>query len=163
VIRRPTIAAKFSCLLLFSFLFLLAACNTSSVDRVTNSTTLTVGTWGSDSAGVLASDTVTHVHIGCTYGDIPGRLRLDANGQFNQTGSFLLRAYPVAIGPTMPAQFSGRVSDGGLTITVTVTDTIARSTVVRGPVTIRFGVTPRLTNCPICHTPGDRAKLLANQ
>jgi hypothetical protein len=157
VIPRLRIAAK------FSFLLLLAACDTSSVDRVTNGRTLDVGTWGGDSAGVLATDTVTHVHIGCTYGDIPGRLRLDANGQFNQSGSFLLRAYPVAIGPTLPAQFSGRVTDSGLTIAVTVTDTIAKNTVVRGPVTIRFGVTPKLTNCPICHTPGERTRLLTSQ
>jgi hypothetical protein len=141
----------------------LAACEASPVDRVTDGTTLAVGTWGGDGAGVIATDTVTHVHIGCTYGDIPGRLRLDANGQFNQAGSFLLRAYPVAIGPTMPAQFTGSVSGGTLTIRVSVSDTVAKTTVVRGPVTIRLGVTPTMANCPICHTPGDRATARARQ
>lgn len=115
------------------------------------------GTWGGDSAGVLVNDTIAHVHIGCTYGDIPGRVPLDPDGRFTAVGSFLLRAYPIAIGPTMPAQFVGRVSGAKLTITVTVTDTIAKTTVVRGPVTVTYKIEPRMQNCPICRVPGVRA------
>jgi hypothetical protein len=118
---------------------------------------LAIGTWGGDSAGVIVNDTIAHVHIGCTYGDIPGRVQLDPDGRFTAVGSFLLRAYPIAIGPTMPAQFEGRVSGANLTITVTVMDTIAKTTIVRGPATVRFGVEPRLQNCPICRVPGVRA------
>ena len=114
---------------------------------------LALGTWGGDSAGVIVNDTIAHVHIGCTYGDIPGRVRLDAEGRFNARGSFLLHAYPVAIGPTMPAQFVGRLSGSRPTIT----DTIAKTTVVRGPAAVTFGVEPRMQNCPICRVPGVRA------
>lgn len=117
---------------------------------------LTIGTWGGDSAGVIVTDTLTHVHIGCTYGDLRGRVVLDADGRFTRAGSFLLRAYPVAIGPTMPAQFTGRVSGSTLTITVTVSDTISRTVVVRGPAVVRLGVEPKMSNCPICRTPGER-------
>ncbi|WP_411282466.1 hypothetical protein [Gemmatimonas sp.] len=115
---------------------------------------LATGTWGADSAGVLVNDTIAHVHIGCTFGDIPGRVPLDSEGRFTAAGSFRLRASPVAVGPTMPAQFVGRVSGAKLTITVTVTDTIAKMTVVRGPVTVTYQVEPRLQNCPICRLPG---------
>ena len=63
---------------------------------------LAVGTWGGDSAGVIVTDTLSHVHVGCTYGDM-GRVTLDADGRFAVAGSYLLRAYPIAIGPTMPS------------------------------------------------------------
>ncbi|WP_373068912.1 hypothetical protein [Gemmatimonas sp.] len=76
---------------------------------------LAAGRWGGDSAGVLVNDTIAHVHVGCTYGNRRGRVPLDADGRFTAVGSFLLRAYPAAIGPTMPAQFVGRVSGAKLT------------------------------------------------
>lgn len=117
---------------------------------------LAVGTWGGDSAGVIVTDTLSHVHVGCTYGDM-GRVTLDADGRFIVAGSYLLRAYPIAIGPTMPAQFVGRVSGSILSLTVTVTDTIARTVVVRGPVSVRLGTEPVMPNCPICRIPGDRS------
>ncbi len=138
---------------------ILAACASESVDGPPADGKLTLGTWGGDSAGVIVNDTITHVHLGCTYGDIPGRVTLDADGRFTRTGSYLLRAYPIAIGPTMPAEFTGRVSGSTLTITVTVRDTIGNTTVVRGPSSVRLGTTPRMANCPICSTPGDRASM----
>ena len=132
-------------------------CHADAFDGPPADGKLAVGTWGGDSAGVIVTDTLTHVHIGCTYGDIPRRVVLDADGRFTVAGSFLLRAYPVAIGPTMPAQFSGRVSGSTLTITVTVSDTIEGRTVIRGPASVRFGKEPKLGPCPICVTPGDRS------
>ena len=118
---------------------------------------LAIGTWGGDSTGVIVTDSVTHVHIGCTFGDIPGRVALDQDGRFTVSGSYLLRAYPIAIGPTMPAQFSGRVSGSTLTVSVTVYDTVGNTVVVRGPGSVRFGTEPRLGPCPICRVPGDRS------
>ena len=120
---------------------------------------LAVGTWGGDSAGVIVTDTVSHVHVGCTYGDMT-HVTLDADGRFSTAGTYLLRAYPVAIGPTMPAQFVGRVSGSILTLTVTVMDTIARTVVVRGPIAVRLGAEPIMPNCPICRIPGDRSTAL---
>ena len=53
----------------------------------------------------------------------------------------------------MPAQFVGRLFGSRLTITVT----IAKTTVVRGPAAVTFGVEPRMQNGPICRVPGVRA------
>ena len=133
------------------------ACGTNTPGAPPEDGLLAIGTWGGAEAGVIVTDTIAHVHIGCTYGDLPGRVTLDADGRFSLAGSFLLRAYPVAIGPTMPAQFTGRVAGETLTITVTVRDTIAKTDVVRGPVSVRLGTVPTMANCPICSTPGDRS------
>ena len=132
-------------------------CSPESADGPPADGLIALGTWGGDSAGVIVDDTIAHIHIACTFGDMHGRITLDSDGRFTRTGSYLLRAYPVAIGPTMPASFSGRVYGSTLIMTVTVSDTIDHTTVVRGPISVRLGITPRMGPCPICRTPGDRA------
>ena len=82
------------------------------------------GTWGGDNAAVIATDSVTHVHVGCTFGDMPPRVMLDKDGRFTIDGTFVLRAYPVLVGPTLPAQFSGQVNGRTLTFAVAVNDTV---------------------------------------
>lgn len=119
-------------------------------------TRLAIGTWGGDGAGIIATDTVTHVHVGCTLGDIPGRVTLDANGRFTANGTYVLRAFPVFIGPTLPAQFSGVVVGRTLTFAVAVNDTVEKRVVALGPVTVQLGAEPRLGPCPICRVPGMR-------
>jgi hypothetical protein len=115
--------------------------------------TLALGTWGGDSAGMIVSDTAMHIHIGCTYGDVSGLVPVGSDGAIDISGRYLLRAYPIAIGPTLPARFTGRQSGSTATITVTVTDTVQNKTVVLGPVIVIFGKTPRLIPCPICRRP----------
>lgn len=110
---------------------------------------LAIGTWGGDGAGMIVSDASTHLHIGCTYGDVSGRVPL-AGGRFDAEGSYMLRAYPVAVGPTVPARFVGIVIGNSATITVTVNDTVQHQTVVKGPVTVVYGRQPQLGPCPIC-------------
>ena len=110
---------------------------------------LAVGTWGSDGAGMIVGDTAMHLHIGCTYGDVSGRVPVVA-GEFDVSGNYMLRAFPVAVGPTVPARFTGRITGKAATVTVTVGDTIQHQTVVLGPVVVKFGETPRLGPCPIC-------------
>jgi hypothetical protein len=114
---------------------------------------LALGTWGSDSAGMIVSDTSTHLHIKCTFGDMSGRVVLNSSGEFDVAGTYLLRAYPIAIGPPLPARFVGRVSGADATVTVTVNDTVQRQTVVLGPVTVRYATQPKLWPCPICRRP----------
>ena len=58
---------------------------------------LAEGTWGGDNTGVIIDEMIAHVHIGCTFGDFPAPVLLDADSRFNVTGQYLLRAYPVAI------------------------------------------------------------------
>jgi hypothetical protein len=113
---------------------------------------LALGTWGGENSGMIVSDTAMHLHVACTYGDVSGRIAL-ANGQFDVAGSYLLRAYPIAIGPTMPARFVGRVDGGKATVTVTVNDTVEHKSVVLGPVVVTWGVDPKMGPCPICRRP----------
>lgn len=110
---------------------------------------LAIGTWGGDGAGMIVSDTSMHLHVGCTYGDVSGRVPI-VNGRFDAAGSYMLRAYPIAVGPTVPARFVGTVSGNSATITVTVDDTVQHQTVVKGPVTVAYGRQPQLGPCPIC-------------
>ncbi|MEO5816863.1 MAG: hypothetical protein ABIT20_16445 [Gemmatimonadaceae bacterium] len=129
------------------------ACSSSGVSPVPSDGKLPLGTWGGDDAGMIVGDTAMHLHVGCTYGDVSGRVVVDANGRFDVTGSYLLRAYPIAVGPTMPARFVGRVEGSVTTVTVTVNDTVQHATIVKGPVVVEFGEAPRLGPCPICRRP----------
>jgi hypothetical protein len=65
----------------------------------------------------------------------------------------VLRAYPVQVGPELPAQFAGVVSGGTLTISVAVNDTVEKKLVAVGPVTVTFAREPHMQQCPICRTP----------
>ena len=99
---------------------------------------------------MIVSDTAMHLHVGCTYGDASGRIALNSNGQFDVAGSYMLHAYPIAVGPSVPARFTGRLDGNTVTVTVTVNDTVAKQTVVKGPVTVVFGAEAKLGPCPIC-------------
>jgi hypothetical protein len=68
---------------------------------------LSVGTWGGENAGLIVNDTIAHVHVACTLGNFPAPVTVDENGRFDVTGSYVLRAYPVFVGPYHPAQFAG--------------------------------------------------------
>lgn len=115
--------------------------------------TVALGTWGTSGAGVIVSDTLVHVHVGCTKGDFRRPETLDAEGRFNVAGTYLLRAYPVALGPTLPARFSGVIRGSTMTLSVAVNDTVEKALVALGPVTIVLGREPKLGICPICRLP----------
>ena len=131
---------------------LAAACDTSPA-LVARAGELALGTWGGDSAGLIVSDTAAHLHIACTFGDISGRVPVDAGGRFDVAGSYVLRAFPIAVGPSLPARFTGRLDGSTVAVTVTVDDTVQHQRVVRGPVVVRLGDSPRLGPCPICRRP----------
>lgn len=114
---------------------------------------LALGTWGGEDAGVIATDSLTHVHVGCTFGNMPGPIELDADGRFTVDGSYVLRAYPVLVGPSLPAQFSGFVRGRTLTLAIAVSDTVEGGIVSLGPIEVTYGRTPGLTQCPICVVP----------
>src|SRR6266436_5812772 len=81
------------------------------------------GTWGGENAALMADDSGAHIHIGCTYGDIHKRIRLNADGRFDMAGEQNITAYPVDRGILHPARFVGRVSGSSMTLTITLTDT----------------------------------------
>ena len=114
---------------------------------------LPLGTWGSDSAGLIVGDTAMHIHIKCTFGDVSGRVPLATDGSFDVAGTYMLRAYPIAVGPAVPARFAGRVRGAEVTVTVTVNDTVEHKIVVLGPVSAKYGTDPKLWPCPICRRP----------
>ena len=131
---------------------LLGACSGSSLLPPSDGL-LAIGTWGGDNSGVIVTDSAVHVHVACTFGDMPGRVPLDGNGRFVTDGSYVLRAYPVQIGPSLPAQFSGRVTGGTLTLAIAVNDTVERKVIALGPITVVYGREPQMGPCPICRTP----------
>jgi hypothetical protein len=104
------------------------------------------GTWGGENAGLIADDTSAHVHIGCTYGNVPQPIIPDTNGRFDGAGVQNITAHPVDLGVLHPARFKGRVEGGRMTLTVALTDTA----VVLGPVELTYGKEPRMGPCPIC-------------
>ena len=114
---------------------------------------LPLGTWGGDSAGMIVSDTSLHLHVGCTFGDVSGRVHVNADGSFDVAGSYTLHAYPILVGPTDPARFTGKVVGATATVTAIIDDTAQHQTVVHGPVVVSLGVAPRLGPCPICARP----------
>jgi hypothetical protein len=136
-------------ILLAASLLLLATCDDDSLVE-TDPVRLEVGEWGGQNAGVIVSSSTAHVHVGCTLGDFPAPIELDAEGRFSVAGSYLVRAFPIAVGPTMPAQFAGVVRNGSLTMTVAVNDTIQKELIVLGPVTVTYGREARMGPCPIC-------------
>ncbi len=118
---------------------------------------LVKGTWGGENAGLIADDTSAHVHIACTYGWV--HQGIDPNGgRFDVPGEYVLRAYPVAVGPSLPARFQGAVLGRLMTLSVVVTDTTAGrdSTVTLGPVKLLFGREPKMQMCPICRRTSER-------
>lgn len=131
---------------------LLGACSGSSLLPPSDGI-LALGTWGGDNSGVVVTDSAVHVHVGCTFGDMPGNVQLDASGRFTVDGSYVLRAYPVQIGPSLPAQFSGRVAGRTLTLAIAVNDTVEGKVVALGPITVIHGREPEMGPCPICRAP----------
>jgi hypothetical protein len=92
--------------------------------------------------------------MGCTKGDFPAPIMLDEDGRFRVSGSYVLRAYPIQR-EALPAQLAGIVQGNRLTFTIAVNDTVNKVPVALGPVTLTFGVEPRMANCPICRDPAE--------
>jgi hypothetical protein len=136
-------------------IFLLAAvfyagCARSDSVLPPDSTRLSLGTWGGDNAGVIVEDSVAHLHIDCTLGNFTAPIPIDTNHRFSVAGSYVLRAYPVQLGPSLPAQFAGTVNGARLTFTVTVNDTVENKVVTLGPITVRYQQPANMRVCPIC-------------
>lgn len=137
--------------LLGTCVVLAAACYSRPSDPIGEIT----GTWGGDDAGLIATDSSAHVHIGCTLGDTSAPIRADAYNHFDVTGTYNVDAYPVDRGIIHPARFTGQVSGNELTLTVTLTDTGTQL----GPVTLVKGKEPKMGPCPICRKPGERRRV----
>src|SRR3989442_1521848 len=105
---------------------------------------------GGETAGLIATDSSAHVHIGCTAGDTKQALVADSAGRFDVPGLYNITLYPVARGPDHPARFFGWTDGHTMSLTVALTDTA----VTLGPVQLTFGREPQMGPCPICRRPG---------
>ena len=123
---------------------------------------LPAGTWGGKDAGLIVSDSGAHLHIGCTLGEVVVPITVDAQGRFNVPENHNLTAHPVDRGIFLPARLTGQQDLLALSITVTVDDTVNQTTVVLGPIRLRWGQRPEMGPCPICTTPGDRMRAAAS-
>ena len=139
-------------LVIAAVVLMIVACS-AAVNLPPSDGFIALGTWGGDSAGMIVGDTAMHLHIGCTYGDVSGRIPVGTDGRFDVMGSYMLRAYPIAVGPAVPARFTGRLDAATIVVTVIVNDTVQHATVVRGPATVTYGQEPRRMPCPICRRP----------
>jgi hypothetical protein len=131
--------------LLITSIIAAVACYNASSAPITQ----VVGTWGGDNAGLIASDTGAHIHIGCTLGDTKTSIHPDADGHFDVVGTYNVDAYPVDRGIIHPARFSGQITGHTMTLTVNLTDTARQL----GPVTLTYGKEPKMGPCPICRKP----------
>ena len=107
---------------------------------------LVLGTWGGTDAGLIATDSGAHLHIGCTLGNVAGPITLDAEGRFDVPALYNINAYPIDLGILHPARVTGVVIGRSLRLTVQLTDTV----VALGPVRLRIGTEPGMVMCPIC-------------
>jgi hypothetical protein len=130
----------------------LSACDEESPSELFE-TELTEGRWGGEDVGLILGEGLAHVHFGCTYGDFPLPLALDEDRRFNVAGEYLLRAFPVAVGPPLPARLSGIVQGTRITLTVAVNDTVEDRLVLLGPATVVYGREAEMGPCPICDMP----------
>jgi hypothetical protein len=108
------------------------------------------GTWGGDNAGLIVTDSLAHVHIGCTLGDASAPILPSPDGRFEAEGTYNIDAYPVDRGITHPARFIGQIAGQTMTLSVELTDTAVRL----GPVRLTRGKEPQMGPCPICRVPG---------
>jgi hypothetical protein len=131
--------------------FSLAGC--PGDDPVSPGGELRVGTWGGENVAFIVESDEVHIHIGCTNGNFPMPIAVDDEGRFNVSGSYVLRAYPVQVGPSLPAQLAGVVDGSRLTFTVAVNDTVEKKLVVLGPESVTFDRDPVMGPCPICVRP----------
>jgi hypothetical protein len=129
---------------------LLFAASCDEDDPVSPEGNLLEGTWGGDNVALIVEADTSHVHIACTYGYFDAPIHADAEGRFSVPGSYVLRAYPIEIGPSLPAQFAGVTDGQRITMTVAVNDTVEKEIVVLGPVSVRYGQDPQMGPCPIC-------------
>src|SRR5688500_19861886 len=53
---------------------------------------LLTGTWGGENVSLVVENAIAHVHIGCTNGDFTAPVAVDADGNVNVSGSYVLRA-----------------------------------------------------------------------
>jgi hypothetical protein len=92
---------------------------------VPGGTALAQGAWGGQSVQMEVRADGAHLEFDCAHADIKQALATRADGSFEWTGTYLQEhGGPVAVdeGQARPARFTGTVSNGTMTLTITYTD-----------------------------------------
>ena len=84
------------------------------------------GTWGGSQIGMEVTSDGAEINFPCARGSIKGPLTLDANGNFDLTGTHITE-HPGPVrddetGNSHPARYTGKVTGDQITIKVTLTD-----------------------------------------
>jgi len=91
------------------------------------STVSLTGSWGGNDIALTVTAMTTHVQFDCAYGDLPGSLTADAQGQINAVGTYVREpGGPIvqgAVPDSHPASYTGSVAGPTMVLTIRLTDT----------------------------------------
>ncbi len=109
---------------------------------------LSAGTWGGEHLGFVVSDKGAQLDFDCAHALVDSAILLDAVGNFDVAGSYVLEhGGPVYSGDTPadthPARFSGSINGQTMTLTVTLTDTNEQV----GRYQLALGTPPHVRKC----------------
>jgi hypothetical protein len=106
-----------------------------------------VGSWGGEHIALEVTTSGARIAYDCAYGSIHEPLRADEHGSFDVLGVHVREhGGPVREGEPLeerPARYTGWVTEGEMTLTVTLTDTGQQV----GTFTLRRGEPPRVYRC----------------
>ncbi len=107
---------------------------------------LALGAWGGDHILLEVAAGGATVEFDCAHGAVEGAIRLDSQGRFDVTGTYVQeRGGPVREGQedARPARYAGRVEGKTMTLTIAVGD----GGETLGPFELVHGRSARLTKC----------------
>lgn len=107
-------------------------------------TSLPEGSWYGEDVRLSVDSSGATFQFNCASGSIPGTLSLADDGSFQLDGSYSLSVQSPT-NQTVSAVYSGAVTDSGLNITLTVTN--SDSGAVMGSYQLVFGTTSPLESC----------------
>jgi hypothetical protein len=105
------------------------------------------GTWGGQHVALEVTTDGGRIEYDCAHGDLGEPLELDQSGRFDVTGTHTREhGGPVREdekSESRPARYAGRIDQGRMTLTVTLSDTGE----ILGTFALTKGVAGRLTKC----------------
>jgi hypothetical protein len=148
---RSTFAASLLALLLLAMLAG-ASCKGRGIPQAMDpppaeGTTVQIGGWGGDHAGMSVTGTEATLEFDCAHGSIDGPIPLDDQGRFDIEGLYVQEhGGPITISdpPTaVPARYSGQVAGNKMTLVVLLTQTQEKI----GAYSLTLDAAPHIVKC----------------